>query len=70
MAKRKPEWKILEQFGRAPKLELAFERKGRIFAYLIPADPRLQDNFDAMKEIKEIFCRGLKAAERPIRREK
>lgn len=55
-----PKWKVVPQFGRAPKLELAFERDGRIYAYLVPADERRQECFDAMKEIGEIFSRKAK----------
>ena len=54
-------WKAVEQFGKAPKLELAFERDGKVLAYLLPSDPHSQECFDAMKEIKRIFNLGLAA---------
>lgn len=61
---KKSKWRVLPQFGRAPKLELAFERGGKIYAYLIPADERRQECFDAMKEIAEIFNKATKGEKR------
>ena len=65
MAEQKHKWKAVEQFGRAPKLEVAFERDGRVLAYLLPSDPHNQECFDAMKEIKRIFMLGLKVDNKP-----
>lgn len=43
--------------GRAPRLELAFVRGGRALAYVVPADERSQECFDAMREIAETWKR-------------
>ena len=46
--------KIVPQ-GRAPNFTLAFERDGKVWAYLIPADEHKQECFDAMREIAQTW---------------